>query len=161
MIKYFLLNILLSLVWIALSGQLNYANFLFGFFLGFAILWLLTRNTRSNIEKRYFYKVPRIFSFFFFFLYEMLKANIEVTREIILPKFKMKPGIVEYKHDLKSDFEITMFSNFIALTPGTMVLRVSPDKKIVYIHALYLQDQERFKERMKNGLERRLIEVMR
>jgi len=30
MLKYFLLNILLTFVWVALTGQLNYANFFFG-----------------------------------------------------------------------------------------------------------------------------------
>lgn len=160
MIKNFLLNLLLSLVWIALSGQLNYANFLFGFILGFAILWLLTRK-EDSIQKGYFYKVPRILSFCVFYLYEMVKANVEVTYEIMLKKFKMTPGIIEYKHDLQSDFEITMLTKFIALTPGTMVLKVSPDKKTVFIHALYLSDKEKFIHRMKNGLERRLIEVFR
>ncbi len=161
MIKNFLLNILLTLVWIALTGQLNYANFLFGFVIGFGILWLLVRRTDKEEDKGYFYKAPRVLSFAVFFLYEMIKANIEVTYEIMLPKFKMKPGIIEYKHELKSDFEITMLTNFIALTPGTMVLKISPDKKTVYIHALYLQDKDKFIKRMKNGLERRLIEVFR
>ena len=38
MIKNFLLNILLSFVWVALTGHLNYTNFAFGLILGFFIL---------------------------------------------------------------------------------------------------------------------------
>src|SRR5690625_7355425 len=91
----------------------------------------------------------------------MTKANIEVTYEIMLPKFKMKPGIIEYKHELKSDFEITMLTNFIALTPGTMVLKISPDKKKVYIHALYLQDKDKFINSMINVIVRRFIDIFR
>src|SRR5690625_5368449 len=90
MIKNFLLIILLTLVWIALIVQLNYANFLFGFVIGFKILWLLVRRTDKEEDKGYFYKAPRVLSFAVFFLYEMIKANIEVTYEIMLPKFKMK-----------------------------------------------------------------------
>ena len=55
MIKNFLLNLLLSLVWVALTGHLNYVNSLFGFLLGFAILWMLTR-TGTIEEKGYQYK---------------------------------------------------------------------------------------------------------
>src|SRR5690625_4765217 len=161
MIKNFLLNILLTLVWIALTGQLNYANFLFGFVIGFEILWLLVIRTDKVEDKGYFYKALRVLLFAVFFLYDMIKANIEVTYEFVLLKLQLLPEIIEYKHELKSDFLITMLTNFIALTPGTMVLKISPDKKTVYIHALYLQDKDKFIKRMKNGLERRLIEVFR
>lgn len=160
MIKNFLLNLLLSLVWIALTGQLNYPNFLFGFSLGFCILWILVKQENTK-EKGYFYKVPRAILFVFFFLNEMVKANLEVTREIVLTKTNMAPGIVAFKHHLNTDFEITMLTNLIALTPGTMVLKISPDKKILFIHALYLQDKEKFIKRLENGLERRLIEIVR
>ncbi|HUH34851.1 MAG TPA: Na+/H+ antiporter subunit E [Moheibacter sp.] len=160
MIKVFLLNLLLSLVWVALTGQLNYLNFLFGFFIGFTILWLLARKQDAE-EKKYFLKVPKMILFLFFYLNEMIKANWEVAREIVLPKCNMKPGIVAFEHHLKSDFEITMMTYLVALTPGTMVLKISPDKKTLFIHALYLEDKEKFIRQMENGLEKRLIEIIR
>src|SRR5690606_11572684 len=106
MIKNFLLNLLLSLVWAALTGLLNYPNFIFGFILGFGILWVLAQ-TRNSSEKGYFYKVPKLLLFSLFFLYEMLKANIEVTKEILTPRFQLRPAVVTFEHRLKSDFEIT------------------------------------------------------
>lgn len=160
MIKNFLLNILLSLVWVALTGHLNYPNFFFGFFLGFEILWILARS--GTIEDRhYFFKVPKLILFFIFFLYDMLRANLQVARDILSPKFKMSPGIIAFEHSLKSDFEITMLTNLIALTPGTMVLKISPDKRFLFIHSFYLKDKEKFVERLRNGMEKKLIEVMR
>ena len=160
MIKQLLLNILLSLVWVALTGTLNYTNFLFGFILGFFILWVMAR-TGNKIDKGYFYRVPKILLFILYFFYDMLKANLEVTREIMTPKLNMQPGIIAYKHNLISDFEITMLVNIIALTPGTMVLKISDNKSIIYIHSLYLSDKEKFKERLKNGLEKKLIQILR
>jgi|SRR5690554_4407331 len=162
MIKQFLLNLLLSLVWVALTGHLDYTNFLFGFILGFFILWLLARTMKSDSsEKGYFYRVPKIIMFILYFIYEMIRANIEVAREIITPDLHMTPGIIAYKHSLKSDFEITMFTYMVALTPGTMVMKISGDKKTLYIHAMYLKDKEKFIEKMKSGLERKLIEILR
>lgn len=160
MIKNFLLNLLLSLVWVALTGHLNYTNFMFGFVMGFFILWLLARASKAE-EKSYFYRVPKIIWFIFYFFYDMLRANVEVTREIMTPNLNMTPGIIAYRHNLKSDFEITLLTNLIALTPGTMVLKISEDKKIIYIHGLYLEDKEKFIERLKNGLEKKLIEIIR
>ena len=160
MIKNFLLNLLLSLVWVALTGHLNYVNSLFGFLLGFAILWMLTR-TGTIEEKGYFYKVPKLLLFCLYFFYDMIRANLEVTKEILTPRFKLNPAVVIFEHSLKSDFEITMISNLIALTPGTMVLNISPDKKYLYIHCFNLKDKEKFAEKMRNGLEKKLIEVIR
>ena len=77
------------------------------------------------------------------------------------PKLNMTPGIIAYEHQLVTDFEITMMTNLIALTPGTMVLKISNDKKILYIHGLYVQDKEKFIEKMRNGLEKKLIEILR
>ncbi len=160
MLKQFLLNILLSLVWVALTGALNYTNFIFGFLLGFFILWLLAR-TSTKVNKGYFNRLPKIFLFILFFLYDMIKANLEVTKEIFTPKFKMSPGIIAYEHRLNNDFEITMLVNVIALTPGTMVLRISDDKTLIYIHSLYMADKNKFTNRLRNGLEKKLIEILR
>ena len=160
MVKNLLLNILLTLVWIALTGYLNYANFVFGFMLGFFFLWFLSRG-QSSEERAYFYRVYKIFSFILYFISDMIKANLEATKEILSPGLNITPGIVAFKHHLITDFEITMLTNVIALTPGTMVLKVSDDKKIIYIHGLYLHDKEKFMDRLENGLEKKLIEALR
>lgn len=159
MLQNFLLNILLTFVWVALTGQLNYTNFVFGYILGFFLLWLLNR-TRTG-AKEYFYRVPKVISFILYFFYDMLKANIEVTLDVITPNYNMKPGIVKYEMDAKTDFEITMLANMIALTPGTLVIDFSRDKKYMYIHAMYLKDIEKFKRNMKERTERKLLEILR
>lgn len=160
MVKNFLLNILLTLVWIALTGYLNYVNFVFGFALAYIILWIVSRGAVEE-ERAYFYRVYKILVFILFFLKDMVKANLEATKEILSPGLNMSPGIIAYEHRLKTDFEITMMTNIIALTPGTMVIKISDDKKILYIHSLYLADREKFVENMKNGLEKKLIEALR
>mgnify|MGYP003497713678 FL=1 len=159
MLQNFLLNILLTLVWVALTGELNYTNFGFGFTVGFLLLWFLNRRRTSNHD--YFLRVPKIFAFMFNFLYDMIRANIEVTIDVIAPNYNMKPGIVKYEMDAKSDFEITMLANMIALTPGTVVIDISKDKRYMFIHAMYLKDIEGFKRNLKDRTEKKLLEIIR
>lgn len=154
----FLLNILLSFVWVALTGVFDYMNLLFGFLLSFAILWLITR---SNADDRYFTMTFKIVSFFFFFLYELLKANLQVAYDVITPKLYMQPGIVRVPLDAKSDIEITLLANLISLTPGTLSLDVSSDKSALYVHAMYVKDKEAFISGIKNGFEKRLLSILR
>jgi len=117
MLQNFLLNILLTFIWVALTGQLDYTNFVFGYALGFFILWLVNRSTKASRD--YFYRVPKIFAFILLFFYDLLKSNFEVMKDVLTPNYNMKPGIIKYEMKAKTDFEITMLANMVALTPGT------------------------------------------
>lgn len=154
----FLSNILLTLVWVALTGSFALPNFLFGFILSFLILWVISR---GNGESKYFKVLPKVISFVFFFLYELFKANLQVAYDVVTPKFYMKPGIVKVPLDAKTDMEITLLANLISLTPGTLSLDVSSDKKVLYVHAMYVSDKEKFIKDIKQGFEKRLLEILR
>ncbi len=158
MIKNFLMNLLLSFLWVALTGALSYSGFIFGFVLGFFVLWIMNRNEE---DRRYFTRLPKIFGFIFYFLYQLLKANAQVAFDVITPRYFFKPGIVRYPLSVESDFEINVLSTFISLTPGTLIVDVSEDKKALYIHVMYLTDPETFVKTTKTGLERRLLEILR
>lgn len=151
------MNLLLSFIWVALTGSMNYSDFLFGFLLGFFILWIL--NTDES-DKRYFTRVPKTIGFFFYFLYEMLVANIQVAYDLITPNYFFKPGIVRFPMKATSDLEINLLSIFIALTPGTLVLDVSEDKKSIYVHVMYLKSREDFVSRIQHA-ETKLLEILR
>ncbi|MGF1556809.1 Na+/H+ antiporter subunit E [Paucihalobacter sp.] len=158
MSQRFLSNILLTFVWVALTGSFAFLNFLFGFILSFLILWIITL---SNGDEKYFRLVPKIIFFFLFFLYELIKANIQVAFDVVTPKFYMKPGIVKLPLDAKTDIEITLLANLISLTPGTLSLDVSNDRKVLYVHAMYISDKEKFIRDIKQGFERRLLDILR
>ena len=158
MVKQLLMNLVLSFIWVALTGSMNYTNFVFGFGLGFLILWMLNRN---SADKRYFNRVPKIIGFVFYFIYEMLKANLQVAYDVITPNYFMKPGIVKYPLYARSDFEINLLSTVISLTPGTLIIDVSNDKQVLFIHVMYLRDKDAFIRQIKNGFERRLLEIIR
>ena len=152
------MNLLLSFIWVALTGSMYYTNFMFGFLIGFGVLWIMNRN---DSDRRYFYKVPRVISFIFYFIYEMIKANIQVAYDVMTPKYFMRPGVVKYPLNAKTEMEINLLSTMISLTPGTLILDISEDKTTMYIHVMYLQDPEKFVRDTKSGLERRLLEAIR
>jgi multicomponent Na+:H+ antiporter subunit E len=158
MIKQFLMNLLLTGIWVALTGNFMLVNFTFGFTLGFFLLWMLAQEGDSN---RYFNRLPKVIGFFFSFLFEMLKANWEVAYDVITPGFFMRPGIVKYPLKAETDMEITMLSNLISLTPGTLILDVSDDKKVLYIHVMYLKSKELFIEHTREKFENKLLEILR
>lgn len=154
----FVSNLLLTFIWVALTGDFTFANYLFGFVLSFFILWLVTRNAT---KEKYFMLLPKLIMFFLFFLYELVKANLEVAYEVSTPNYHMSPGIVKIPLDVKSNVGITLLANLISLTPGTLSLDVSNDRKVLYVHAMYVTDREKFIKGIKNGFEKRILEILK
>ena len=68
------------------------------------------------------------------FLWEMVKANVDMAYRVIHPRLPISPGIVKVKTSLSSDIAITLLANSITLTPGTMSVDVDKEQSVLYIH---------------------------
>jgi len=154
----FVLNLLLSLAWMALTGQFTPVNLIIGFALGYLLLWIMQRTGKPSV---YFLKGRQVVHFVIFFALEVIKSNIRVAYDVLTPRHRMTPGIVAIPLDAKTDTEITLLANLITLTPGTLSLDVSTDRRVLYVHAMYIEDSDRFRREIKEGLERKLLEVLR
>ena len=152
------MNLLLTFVWVALTGKFLVSNFLFGFALSFCLLWTITRDREG---RKYFNRIPRIISFVFYFLNELLKANLQVAYDVITPRFYMTPGIIRIPLSAETDLEIALLANLISLTPGSLSLDVSDDRKVLYVHAMYIGDKDAYIAHVKNGFERKLLDILR
>jgi multicomponent Na+:H+ antiporter subunit E len=154
----FLLNILLAIAWVALTGEFTAGNFLIGFLIVYALL-ALTRP--SDSARNYTARVHRIVSFSLFFLKELVMSSLFVTVQVLSPTFKMRPAVVAVPLDVHSEAGITLLGNLITLTPGTLTLEVAEDRTQIFVHAIHVDDVETFRRDIKQGFERRIIEVMR
>ncbi|MDP2922063.1 MAG: Na+/H+ antiporter subunit E [Candidatus Omnitrophota bacterium] len=76
------------------------------------------------------------------FLWECLKANIDVALRVLNPKLPINPGIVKVKTTLKSDTGLTFLANSITLTPGTLCVDIDAEKGILYIHWIDVKTQD-------------------
>jgi len=156
--KTFVLNLLLALAWVSLTGQFVSANFLIGFILGYAIL-VLDQSVAG--PSGYFSKAPKLLGLVSFFAWELIKANLRVAYDVVSPWQHMKPGVVAIPLDVESEAEITLLANLITLTPGTLSLDVSSDRKVLYVHSMYIDDIGEFRRQIKEGFEKRVQEVFR
>ena len=155
--SHFLTNLLLALAWVALTGQYGAGNFFIGLLLGYVALRITLRGSDSNA---YSGKLKAIAGFGFFFIKELIQANLRVAYDVLTPRHHMRPGIVAIPLDLKTDLEITVLTTLITLTPGTLSLHVTDDRRTLYIHAMYIDDPDHLVSGIKNGFERRVREVL-
>lgn len=80
---------------------------------------------------------------------------------VLRPKLDIRPGIFAMETKLTSDWEITLLANLITLTPGTLVVDVSPDNKTLYVHAVDIEDAEEAIEDIRGSFEKAIMEVSR
>jgi multicomponent Na+:H+ antiporter subunit E len=75
----------------------------------------------------------------------------------------MEPGVIGVPLDARSDVEITVLANLISLTPGTLGLEVSPDRRTLFVHAMHLEgsDAEALRRTLKHDFEGRVLRVFR
>lgn len=154
----FLSNLFLALIWVFMTGVLSPTNLVVGFLVGYAFL-LVARVPGRRAD--YFRKVGQAAGFLFFFAKEMLRSNLKVAWDVVTPTHHMKPGIVAIPMDARTDAEITFLANAISLTPGSLAVEVSEDRRTLYLHVLYVDDPEAIRREVKEGFERRILELMR
>ncbi|HUE72385.1 MAG TPA: Na+/H+ antiporter subunit E [Pirellulaceae bacterium] len=158
--KLFLWNLLLALTWGVATGEFTPTNLVLGFGLGYLILFFAGRAIGPS---PYFSKVPQVALFALFYLWQLIRANLRVAYDVMTPTHYMRPGVVAVPLDAKTDAEITTLANLITLTPGSLSVDLSPDRRVLYVHMMYIDDGdvEAARRGIKEDIERRVLEVMR
>ncbi|WP_047042535.1 Na+/H+ antiporter subunit E [Vibrio mexicanus] len=155
--KAFGWNVLLALAWVVLSGSYTLANLLGGMILSYMVLAYVLRD--RPLFSKYFGKLPKLVNFVLFFIWDLIKANARVAYDVITPTHLMKPAVIGVPLDLKTDGGITVFSNLITATPGSLALDVSTDKKVLYVHLMYFEDEQLHIAELKR-LEAMVIDIL-
>lgn len=154
-----LINFFLAFIWMFFSGTFTTSGFLVGYLLGLLVIFMMRRFFKSEGTGFYFTRVIKLFKLFLIFARELVMANFEVLRLVLSPKLKIQPGIFRYETSLRTGWKISLLSMLISLTPGTLVVQVSKDNKILYIHALNMPDKEALKRDIYNNFESTIKEA--
>lgn len=139
MIMLFLLNLFLAVVYVLLTEDSNISNLLIGLVIGYVV----TAITSITIGKtNYGLKLVKLLRFILYFIYILIKANIEVAREVITPGYSMRPRIIRYDVEGLSPTEITTLASAITLTPGTLTADINDTGDALFIHCMYAGEKQ-------------------
>ena len=153
-----LLNIALAFLWMFIKVSYDPISFIKGYLFGLLVIYVFRRYFQSRF---YLFRVWAFIKLIFIFLKELIMSNISIVKIVLKPKLDMHPGIFALETDLTKDWQITLLSNLITLTPGTLVINVSEDNKILFVHAMDLGEVEVEINSIKNTFERAILEVSR
>ncbi|MBB4826914.1 multicomponent Na+:H+ antiporter subunit E [Sporosarcina luteola] len=155
-----LLNLFIAFLWMTLmdEDELNFTTFVTGFIVGIGIIFFMHRFFGTHFYLRRLYASIKLL---FRFIWELTQSSAIVLKQILSPRLNIKPGIFKYETELKSDVEVTMLSMLLTLTPGSVVMEVTPEGNVLYIHAMDVeQSREALLKQLRN-FEKAIKEVTR
>jgi multicomponent Na+:H+ antiporter subunit E len=138
--KYITVFILSMIFWLMLTFEFTFPNIIVGAVASLITSILFTRFFVKNV-----YKLIQPHRYFWFlvylvvFIWECLKANIDVAYRVLHPAMPIRPGIVKVKTTLKSDMAKMLLANSITMTPGTISVDIIDD--CLYIHWIYIRSE--------------------
>ena len=139
--KYIALFILSLIFWLLLTFKLTVPNIIVGSVASVICSLFFGRFFITNVYKllqpqRYFWFVV----YLFVFIWECIKANLDVAYRVLHPSMPIRPGIVKVKTTLKSDLAKMLLANSITMTPGTISVDIIDDN--LYIHWIYIRSED-------------------
>jgi multicomponent Na+:H+ antiporter subunit E len=154
----FAANILFAVMWALFFGGFTWLTVLSGLVIGYGILWLL--EPLMGARSRYFLRVWYWIKLIVLFLYELVVSSLQVVWDVVTPQHLANPAIIDMPLDVKSDLGLLLVTNLISLTPGTLSIDVSEDRKTLRVHAMFADDPEAVTIQLKSGMEKWVIDAV-
>ncbi len=95
-----------------------------------------------------------------FYMKEVFVSNMKIAFDVVTPHLHSCPQIFTIELDERlTDVQVTVLSNLITMTPGTLSIDVSENCKELIIHSMYIENSEELYEVVKRQYERRVLNV--
>lgn len=104
----------------------------------------------------------KLLSFMAFYVKALVLSNLRIAWDVITPGMRIRLGFIGIPLLTTNDREILVFANLVTMTPGTLSLEVSQDRKILYVHVMYLRENlEETRAELGITLQTKVLEVLR
>lgn len=153
-----LLNMVLAFLWMFIKVSYDPISFFKGYIFGLLVILVLRRYFHSRF---YLFRLWSFIKLIFIFIKELILSNVAIVKIVLKPTLDMRPAIFAMDTELTKDWQITLLSSLITLTPGTLVIDVSEDNKTLFIHAMNIGEVEDEINSIKNSFEKAILEVSR
>lgn len=153
-----LINIFIAFLWMFLQDEWSFLTFLGGYIVGIIVLIMLRRFFPTTL---YLVGFLALIKLFVVFIHELITSSVLVIKQVLGPRTKISPGIITLETELETPLEVTLLALLLSLTPGSVVMEVSPDNKKFYIHAMDIPESSEAVFRAQHKFEKAIKEVTR
>ncbi len=148
------LGVVLAVVWLLLSGHFEPLILTLGLASCVVVVAITRRMDLIDHEGHPIHLTRRVVGYWLWLGWEIVKANIDVARRVLVPRMVITPTMVRLASSQKSDLGLVIYANSITLTPGTISVVVGPGE--ILVHAL---SREAAQELEGGDMDRRVSQV--
>ena len=141
LVHAFSLGLILFATWLLMSGILDPLILILGVVSCALVVVIAMRMDVVDHEAVPVHLTLSVIWYWPWLLWEIVKANIDVTKRVLLPSAGISPTMVRIKATQKSELGLVIFANSITLTPGTISIDVEEDGHIL-VHAIAREGTE-------------------
>lgn len=127
--------ILLTLVYLAFTANLELLNVIAGFIIAGMVTLLLRPQRRKVIWGQIPLATLALGKYALVLAYDLVISGIKVARVVLDPALPIKPGIIAIQSRCRSESATALNAHAITLTPGESVVEMSEDGTM-YTHCL-------------------------
>ena len=143
------LFILLFLSWLLLSGIYTALLLGFGVLSCLLVVAVCRRMKIVDPEGHPIHLIPGLLRYMPWFLWAIVKSNLDVVRRIVHPRMPLSPRLIRVEASQKTHLGQVIYANSITLTPGTV--SVETDEGIIDVHALTREAAEDVRSGVMDG----------
>ncbi len=137
--------LILSAIWLILSGRTDAIYLLWGAISIAFVIWLSGRLNAIPLAKdepcgstRII--IPRLIVYLFWLVWQIIKSGVYVAYVVLHPRMPIEPMIVRFTSKQPNVLARVILGNSITLTPGTLTLDIEDD--LFTVHALTRDTEE-------------------
>lgn len=151
------LSAALFLVWLFLNGSLTATQLALGAIVAITVPLVIER--RSHVRPFEGRRVALSLRLMARVAVDIVRSNLELAARIIGPESALRPRYLWVPVALESPAGIAILCSIVTLTPGTVSVDVSPDRRRLLVHAFDVESERDLAESIKTRYEQVLMEI--
>jgi multicomponent Na+:H+ antiporter subunit E len=134
----------IAFLWVLFQDEESFraSTFFSGYLIGLVVIYILHRFFGQQF---YLKKVWVAIKFLAVYLYQLITSSMTTINYILFKTKDLNPGLVTYETTLETDWEVSFLTILIIITPGSTVIRISKERKKIFIHAIDISEKEKQK----------------
>lgn len=150
------LSVTIVAFWLMMTDSLSMGQFLFGALLGVAIPPFAARLDREFARIGKLRVIPKLVAII---LWDILVSNLRVAGQVLGRESRLNSGFVWVPLDIANIHGIAALTSMITLTPGTVSVALSDDRRHLLVHVLHIDDEATLVAEIKQRYEKPLMEL--
>ena len=150
------LSCIVVVFWLLMSDSFTLSQLLLGMLLGVVVPLFAARLDREFARIGTLRPVPKLLCVV---LWDILLSNLRVAAQVLGKAERLHSGFIWMPLEIHNIHGIAALTSMITLTPGTVSVALSDDRRHLLIHVLHIEDEAQLVAEIKSRYEKRLMEL--